>query len=106
MKGETLKEIQKATGISLSTFRFYQAIGLLSLPEVKKRYKTGGVYGVYPSGTIKTIKLINKLKDEGHTLARIKDIFRNTETLKAQQPVTTFNTQSVSGRNLTITEVR
>jgi DNA-binding transcriptional MerR regulator len=81
LKLKEILERLKKEGISISkrTFEFYQRIGLLPKPTTKEVGHGGrGVYGYYDdTDVIKRVKDINRLKEQGYTLARILELMKD-----------------------------
>ncbi|WP_161981003.1 MerR family transcriptional regulator [Streptococcus sp. S784/96/1] len=67
----TIKELAKATGLPVSTIRYYERRGLLPEPE---RFPNN--YRNYPDQSVKTLHLILYFSGLGLTLGQIRTILR------------------------------
>jgi DNA-binding transcriptional MerR regulator len=66
-----IAEVSRLTGFTPSTLRFYEDVGVLSLPE-----RTTAGYGVYGDRDVERLRLVARAKDLGCTLEEIAGLVR------------------------------
>lgn len=64
-------QLSKLTGFSKDTIRYYEKIGLVTLP---KRWRRGNNYKDYPEDMVYLLKAIRKYKELGFTLEEIREL--------------------------------
>ncbi len=73
-KGYLIGEVSKGSRVPRKTVRYYEEIGLLSLPV-----RTDSGYRLYGQETIEKLKFIKKAQGLGLTLSEIKGIIQCSE---------------------------
>lgn len=69
MKGLSIGQLAKQTGLSAETIRFYERHGLITPPP-----RTDSNYRVYPEEEIPRLRFIKRAKALGFTLNEIKEL--------------------------------
>ncbi|MCD6063610.1 MAG: hypothetical protein K0R82_1521 [Flavipsychrobacter sp.] len=64
-------QLSKRTGFSKDTIRYYEKIGLITMP---KRHGIGNSYKDYPEELVHVLTAIRKYKDLGFTLEEIREL--------------------------------
>jgi len=65
----TIQEFSQQTGISKDTIRYYEKIGVLAKPA-----RTASGYRRYDAAMVEQVRLLNRAKDLGFSLAEIKEL--------------------------------
>jgi DNA-binding transcriptional MerR regulator len=71
----TIQEFSTQTGVSVDTIRYYEKIGVLPKPA-----RTENGYRNYDNSMVEQVRILNRAKDLGFSLAEIKELgslFRN-----------------------------
>lgn len=71
----TIGRLARASGLSLTTIRYYQRRGLLRLPE----RSPAGSFRIYTAEDLERLRLIRKAQKLGFTLSEIALLIRFTE---------------------------
>lgn len=81
-----IHELAKATGFSKDTIRYYEKIGLITIPEKARRANN---YKEYPAEVLRKLRAIAHLKELGFTLEEIRELLVRRE-MNALDKTTTF----------------
>jgi MerR family transcriptional regulator, copper efflux regulator len=81
-----INELAKATGFSKDTIRYYEKIGLITIPEKARRANN---YKEYPDEILRKLRTIAHLKELGFTLEEIRELLVRRE-MNALDKHTTF----------------
>lgn len=84
MKAYLIREVSKITGLSVHTIRYYERLGLIrSVPRNNAGYRE------YQEQEIRWIEFLNRLRDTGMPLSRIKEFadlrYQGNSTIKARR---------------------
>ena len=67
----SIGDLAKATGAKVVTIRYYEQIGLLSVPR-----RTEGNYRTYSHDHVRELQFIRRCRNLGFTLGQIRDLVR------------------------------
>jgi len=82
---KTWNEVLKETGINYSTLAKYRDMGLIPRPEITSRGRQGR-QSLYPDEVIEAIRMIETLKERGHSLAQIREMREESGELVTTKP--------------------
>jgi Cu(I)-responsive transcriptional regulator len=88
----SIGDLSKATGAKVVTIRYYEQIGLLTIPS-----RTGGNYRVYKQEHMRRLRFIRRCRDLGFTLDQVRDLLR----LSSQQNQACGEVDRITAQHLT-----
>ena len=97
LKGPSIGEVAKATGIKVVTLRYYEQLGLVPAPA-----RTAGNYRAYSEKDLRRLRFIRRCRDLGFTLDQVRELLR----LSSQKNQECSEVDRITRRHLTDVEAK